>query len=306
MLRIRRFEAKCVELYQAQKIRGFLHLYDGEEAVAVGVMAALAPRDAVVATYREHGHALARGVPMNTHPGRDAGQAGRLQPRPRRLDAPVRPPAPLLRRQCHRRRRPAAGRRPRAGRPAPAPGRGHRLLLRRRRGGRRRLPRDHEPGRAVEAAGAVRLREQPLRHGRAAGTMPKARPTSGARPRPTACRPSRWTAWTRSKVEAAARRAVEHMRARPGARTSWSAAPTASARIRCSTPRPTAQRDEIEDWKHARPDRAAAQLDERQPPAHAPTRPPASRPTSPPRSLPPWPLPRPARWSRWTSSNASC
>jgi len=65
MLRIRRFEAKCVELYQAQKIRGFLHLYDGEEAVAVGVMTALEPRDAVVATYREHGHALAHGVPMN-------------------------------------------------------------------------------------------------------------------------------------------------------------------------------------------------------------------------------------------------
>lgn len=65
MLRIRRFEAKCVELYQAQAIRGFLHLYDGEEAVAVGVMAVLEPRDAVVATYREHGQALARGVPMN-------------------------------------------------------------------------------------------------------------------------------------------------------------------------------------------------------------------------------------------------
>jgi pyruvate dehydrogenase E1 component alpha subunit len=64
MLRIRRFEAKCVELYQAQKIRGFLHLYDGEEAVAVGVASALGPRDAVVATYREHGQALARGVPM--------------------------------------------------------------------------------------------------------------------------------------------------------------------------------------------------------------------------------------------------
>lgn len=64
MLRIRRFEAKCVELYQAQQIRGFLHLYDGEEAVAVGVMSALEPRDAVLATYREHGHALARGVPM--------------------------------------------------------------------------------------------------------------------------------------------------------------------------------------------------------------------------------------------------
>jgi pyruvate dehydrogenase E1 component alpha subunit len=65
MLRIRRFEAKCVELYQAQKIRGFLHLYDGEEAVAVGVCSALdAARDAVVATYREHGQALAHGVPM--------------------------------------------------------------------------------------------------------------------------------------------------------------------------------------------------------------------------------------------------
>ena len=64
MLRIRCFEARCVELYQAQKIRGFLHLYDGEEAVAVGVMAALDARDAVLATYREHGHALARGVPM--------------------------------------------------------------------------------------------------------------------------------------------------------------------------------------------------------------------------------------------------
>jgi pyruvate dehydrogenase E1 component alpha subunit len=65
MLRIRRFEARCVELYQAQKIRGFLHLYDGEEAIAVGVMGALEPRDAVVATYREHGQALARGVSMN-------------------------------------------------------------------------------------------------------------------------------------------------------------------------------------------------------------------------------------------------
>ena len=62
MLRIRRFEEKCAELYSAGKIRGFLHLYIGEEAVAVGAMRALAPEDAVVATYREHGHALARGI----------------------------------------------------------------------------------------------------------------------------------------------------------------------------------------------------------------------------------------------------
>jgi pyruvate dehydrogenase E1 component alpha subunit len=62
MVRIRRFEAKCAEQYGAMKIRGFLHLYDGEEAVAVGVMAALTPEDNIVATYREHGHALARGI----------------------------------------------------------------------------------------------------------------------------------------------------------------------------------------------------------------------------------------------------
>jgi pyruvate dehydrogenase E1 component alpha subunit len=64
MIRIRRFEEKCFELYQAQKIRGFLHLYDGEEAVSVGIMQALGPEDAVVATYREHGQAIARGIPM--------------------------------------------------------------------------------------------------------------------------------------------------------------------------------------------------------------------------------------------------
>jgi pyruvate dehydrogenase E1 component alpha subunit len=66
MLRIRRFEEKCVELYSATKIRGFLHLCIGEEAVAVGVMQALAADDAVVATYREHGHALARGMSMTS------------------------------------------------------------------------------------------------------------------------------------------------------------------------------------------------------------------------------------------------
>jgi pyruvate dehydrogenase E1 component alpha subunit len=64
MLRIRRFEEKCAELYTKEKIRGFLHLYIGEEAIAVGVMRCLAPDDAVVATYREHGHALARGISM--------------------------------------------------------------------------------------------------------------------------------------------------------------------------------------------------------------------------------------------------
>jgi len=66
MIRIRRFEDKCVELYTQEKIRGFMHLYDGEEAIAVGMIPALEKRDRIVATYREHGHALVRGVPMTT------------------------------------------------------------------------------------------------------------------------------------------------------------------------------------------------------------------------------------------------
>lgn len=66
MLRIRRFEERCIELYSATKIRGFLHLYIGEEAVATGIAAALEPGDAVVATYREHGHALLRGISMRS------------------------------------------------------------------------------------------------------------------------------------------------------------------------------------------------------------------------------------------------
>ena len=64
MLRVRRMEEKCAELYGASKIRGFLHLYIGEEACASGVLRAVGPKDNVVATYREHGHALVRGVPM--------------------------------------------------------------------------------------------------------------------------------------------------------------------------------------------------------------------------------------------------
>ena len=64
MIRIRRFEDKCVELYAQEKIRGFMHLYDGEEAVAVGIIPVLEKRDRIVATYREHGQAIVRGVSM--------------------------------------------------------------------------------------------------------------------------------------------------------------------------------------------------------------------------------------------------
>ena len=66
MVLIRRFEEKAAELYMLGKIRGFLHLYIGEEAVAVGAMQAFMPEDAIVATYREHGQALARGIPAGS------------------------------------------------------------------------------------------------------------------------------------------------------------------------------------------------------------------------------------------------
>lgn len=66
MLRIRRFEEKAAEMYTLQKIHGFLHLYIGEEATGVGAMQAFTQDDAIVATYREHGHALARGMTART------------------------------------------------------------------------------------------------------------------------------------------------------------------------------------------------------------------------------------------------
>ena len=53
-----------MELYEQEKIRGFLHLYIGEEAVAVGVMQTLTPADSILTTHRDHGHALARGIDM--------------------------------------------------------------------------------------------------------------------------------------------------------------------------------------------------------------------------------------------------
>ncbi len=65
MALIRTFEERAGEQYMLGKIRGFLHLYIGEEAIAVGAMACLKPQDYVATHYRDHGHALAKGVPAN-------------------------------------------------------------------------------------------------------------------------------------------------------------------------------------------------------------------------------------------------
>ena len=62
MVLIRRFEEKSAELYTAGKIGGFLHLYIGEEAVAVGACQALGQEDNLLTAYRDHGWAIARGL----------------------------------------------------------------------------------------------------------------------------------------------------------------------------------------------------------------------------------------------------
>lgn len=65
MLLIRRFEERSAMLYQNQKIGGFCHLYSGQEAVCVGSIGALRDDDFVITAYRDHGHALARGMDPN-------------------------------------------------------------------------------------------------------------------------------------------------------------------------------------------------------------------------------------------------
>lgn len=65
MVLIRRFEEKCQEMYTKAKIGGFLHLYIGEEALGVGAIAALKQQDHIFTHYRDHGHALARGLEPN-------------------------------------------------------------------------------------------------------------------------------------------------------------------------------------------------------------------------------------------------
>jgi pyruvate dehydrogenase E1 component alpha subunit len=76
MIRIRRFEERCAEDYAGGKIRGFLHLYIGEEAIAAGIIPALRANDSIVGTYREHGHALLRGVSADAIMAEMYGKAG--------------------------------------------------------------------------------------------------------------------------------------------------------------------------------------------------------------------------------------
>jgi pyruvate dehydrogenase E1 component alpha subunit len=82
MVLIRDFEEKCQEMYTRAKIGGFLHLYVGQEGVAAGMMAALKPEDHIITHYRDHGHAIARGLDINALMaelfGKATGSAGGL------------------------------------------------------------------------------------------------------------------------------------------------------------------------------------------------------------------------------------
>lgn len=65
MLRVRRFEERTLMMYAQQKIRGFCHVYIGQEAIAAGLLSAIRAQDAIITAYRQHGVALARGLNSN-------------------------------------------------------------------------------------------------------------------------------------------------------------------------------------------------------------------------------------------------
>ena len=192
------------------------------------------PADTIVSTYREHGHALVRGIPLDAvmaemygkTTGCSHGRGGSMHlfDASRRFyggNAIVGGGLPLA-----------------VGLALADQMRGeiacHRLLLRRRRGRRRRVPRVHEPGRAVGAAGAVLLREQPVRDGHGDGARAGADRPGRAGAAATGCPRGRWTGWT-SSPSSEPRAGPRRRSGRAAARTSSSCAPTGSAPIPCTT-----------------------------------------------------------------------
>ena len=104
MILIRRLRRSAPRAYSLGKIGGFCHLYIGQEAVAVGALAALRPDDYVLTSYRDHGHAIAKGMSADEIHGRALRQGCGLLGGQGRLDAPVRRRSQLPRRPRHRRR----------------------------------------------------------------------------------------------------------------------------------------------------------------------------------------------------------
>ena len=220
---IRRTEKAAYDLFLAGLVKGTTHLASGHEAVAVGASAALRPDDYVFATYRGHHHAMARGATpeaclaelMQKATGLCKAKGGSMhltQAAGNMLGsyAIVGAHLPMAVGAAWS----ATAARHRAG------GGG---VLRRRRHQHRRVPRGAQPGRGVEAAGDLRLREQPLHGVHADRRGDRGRPPGG-RPgrRLPACRPRSSTATTwwsvRDAVAAAADAGAGRRRARRSSR----------------------------------------------------------------------------------------
>ncbi len=160
MLLIRRFEERSAMLYQRQQIGGFCHLYSGQESVAVGSIGVLREDDYVITAYRDHGHALARGMDPKVGMAEMLGKAVGLLQGQGRLDALLRRREAVPRRPRHRRQPHPAGHRRRLRHQVPRRGPRLHLLLRRRRDGPGVAPRGLQHGQSLEAAGHLRRREQ--------------------------------------------------------------------------------------------------------------------------------------------------
>ena len=199
MVRIRHFEEEAGKLTEAGKIPGALHLYVGEEAVAAGVMVHLSNDDQITWTHRGPRPPHRQGRRLPTDVRRAVRQGDRLLPGQGRQHAHLGPRARHARRERHRRRQRPHRRRRRVREQVPQERPRHGLLLRRRRVERRRVSRSGEHGGALQAAGRVRLREQPLRRVHRPGAPPGDRRRRRSCRPATACRASSSTAWTRSR-----------------------------------------------------------------------------------------------------------
>ena len=207
MLLIRRFEERAGQMYGMGLIGGFCHLYIGQEAVVVGMQAALKEGDTIVTSYRDHGHMLACGMDpkgvmaelTGRRGGYSHGKGGSMHMFSREKNffgghgiVGAQVPIGTGLGFAHRYRDDGLhlGDLSRRRRDQPGPG-----------------LRELQHGLAVEAAGRLRDREQPLRHGHLDQTAPRPAPICSIAASPTASRASRSTAWMSVAVyEAGARR----------------------------------------------------------------------------------------------------
>ena len=199
MVTIRRFEERVQEEFSKGGIPGFVHLYAGEEAAAVGVCSHLGPQDYIASTHRGHGHSIAKGCDPTLMMQELFAQEDRAVRRQGRLDAHRRPRPRHARRQRHRRRRAASGGRRGADRQDPRPRHRRGVVHRRRRLEPGHHLRGDEHGGGAEIAGDLRFREQPIRRGHRASNTRSAAATSPAAPAASACPPSRSTATISSR-----------------------------------------------------------------------------------------------------------